>query len=189
MSDQFLQLFIGFLFGVSLELSGFGSASKLNAQFLLRDFTMFRVMFGAIVVASGIVLLAKHFGQADPLPGLFPTLSGAILVGGFLAGFALVVGGYCPGTALVGMASGKGDALVFFAMIYAGYQGWVWIEPQWTLSLHTPILDSRLTMMEWLSLDGIWIWSGLLLLCFSGWWLAAIVEARFHSQDITKTPK
>jgi uncharacterized membrane protein YedE/YeeE len=184
MSDSFLQLFIGFLFGISLEVAGFGSPRKLNAQFLLRDFTMFRVMFGAIVVASGIVLLANHFGPSEALPGLIPTLSGAIFVGGFLAGFALVVGGYCPGTALVGIASGKVDALVFFVMIYVGYQGWVWIEPQETLSLHDPILDSRLTLMEWSGLGPIWIWTGLLGVCSAGWWLASRVEKRFHGQDI-----
>ena len=34
-------------------------------------------------------------------------------MGGLIFGVGFVMGGWCPGTALVGLASGKGDALVF----------------------------------------------------------------------------
>jgi hypothetical protein len=42
---------IGIAFGWFLERSGMGSARKLAGQFYLRDLTVFKVMFTAIVTA------------------------------------------------------------------------------------------------------------------------------------------
>ena len=39
-------LLIGFGFGFVLEMSGFGNARKLAAQFYFKDMTVFKVMFG-----------------------------------------------------------------------------------------------------------------------------------------------
>ena len=48
----------GILFGYVLEQAGFGSPCKLTAQFRLTDWSVFKVMFTAIIVASlGILLL------------------------------------------------------------------------------------------------------------------------------------
>src|SRR4051812_25870598 len=46
-----LALLIGIAFGWFLERSGMGSAKKLAAQFYLRDLTVFKVMFTAILTA------------------------------------------------------------------------------------------------------------------------------------------
>lgn len=42
----------GILFGYVLENAGFGSPLKLTAQFRLSDWSVFKVMFTAIVVAA-----------------------------------------------------------------------------------------------------------------------------------------
>ena len=44
-------LVIGIAFGWFLERSGMGSARKLAGQFYLRDLTVFKVMFTAIITA------------------------------------------------------------------------------------------------------------------------------------------
>ena len=62
MAENLSALLIGVLFGASLDLAGFGSPKKLNGQFLLRDFSMFKVMFGAIVLAASLYLLAIELG-------------------------------------------------------------------------------------------------------------------------------
>ncbi|MCO5126332.1 MAG: hypothetical protein M9957_03165 [Rhodobacteraceae bacterium] len=45
-------LLAGLLFGYALEAAGFGSPRKLTAQFSLRDFAVFKVMFTAVLVAA-----------------------------------------------------------------------------------------------------------------------------------------
>ncbi|MCB2070401.1 MAG: transporter, partial [Ottowia sp.] len=45
-------LICGALFGFVLENAGFGSPRKLTAQFSLTDWSVFKVMFTAIVVAA-----------------------------------------------------------------------------------------------------------------------------------------
>ena len=107
-------LVCGVLFGFVLENAGFGSPAKLTAQFQLRDWSVFKVMFTAIVVAAFGLYGLKLVGllQADSV--FVPTaLLMASAVGGALVGAGFAVGGYCPGTSVVGLFSGRLDALVF----------------------------------------------------------------------------
>lgn len=116
-----LALLFGIFFGLSLERSGLGDPHKLTGVFYFRDFTVPKVMFTAIVIAStGIYLLADldlvDLGRVY----IIPTFFWPQLVGGLLFGVGFVVSGYCPGTAVTGFASGRLDALVTMAGISAG---------------------------------------------------------------------
>jgi hypothetical protein len=128
-------LLCGFLFGYVLENAGFGSPCKLTAQFRLSDWSVFKVMFTAIVVAAlGLQLLAQ--GGLVNLNDVFvpPAYLGAVATGGALLGAGFAVGGYCPGTSVVGLFSGRLDALLFgagmavgtgtFAMLFRVVQPW-----------------------------------------------------------------
>ena len=112
---------LGFGFGFVLERAGFGSGCKLTAQFRLTDWSVFKVMFGAIVfTAVGLYVLelaglVEAAGIYVPIPYLWAIAAGGALIG---AGFA--VGGYCPGTSAVGLMTGRLDALVFFVGIFIG---------------------------------------------------------------------
>lgn len=123
-------LVCGFLFGFVLENAGFGSPCKLTAQFQLRDWSVFKVMFTAIVVtALGLFgLRAAGLMQADAV--FVPTaLLMAAAVGGAFVGAGFAIGGYCPGTSVVGLFSGRLDALVFLVglllgtVVFAGLYG------------------------------------------------------------------
>lgn len=131
-----LAIFIaGLFFGYFLEVSGLGSPRKLNAQFALRDWTVFKVMFVAILVAAAGLWLLELSGwlrfDAVKVPTLF---FWAMAGGGALLGIGLAVGGYCPGTSVVGLFTGRLDALLFmagvvigitlFAMFFDDLQGW-----------------------------------------------------------------
>jgi len=114
-------LVCGVLFGFVLENAGFGSPAKLTAQFRLTDWSVFKVMFTAIVVAAAGLWGLRVFGllEADSL--FVPqALVMASAVGGALIGLGFAVGGYCPGTSMVGMASGRLDALVFVVGLFIG---------------------------------------------------------------------
>jgi len=178
MLENLPSLLIGALFGASLDLAGFGSPRRLNDQFLLRDFSMFKVMFGAIVLAASIYLLMQRIGFVPAADSLIPTLDLAVLVGGFLLGAGLVVGGYCPGTALAGAAGGRLDALLFFVMMYPGYRLWVWLEPHVKLDFHAALAPSHLTLPDLLATPRIVVLIGLGVACLLGWRLGDHFEAR-----------
>ncbi len=116
-----LAVVFGFAFGFVLERAGFGSATKLAAQFTLRDMTVLKVMFSAIVTALLGLTVLRGTGLLD-MEALYvnPTFLGAQVAGGVLFGVGFVVGGYCPGTAIVAGASGRLDGLAFLGGIGAG---------------------------------------------------------------------
>ncbi len=112
---------IGIGFGFFLERAGFNSAKKLTAQFYFTDLTVFKVMFTAIVTALLGVYYLSVIGFVDlSLVHLTPTFLAPQVVGGLVLGMGFVIGGYCPGTACVAVATGRLDAIVFVAGIFAG---------------------------------------------------------------------
>ncbi len=114
-------LALGFAFGFILENAGFGSPCKLTAQFRLSDWSVFKVMFTAIVFTSVGLMVSGWLGLVS-LEGLFvpPALLGAAAIGGILVGSGFAVGGYCPGTSVVGLMSGRLDASVFLLGLIVG---------------------------------------------------------------------
>ena len=114
-------LLIGIAFGVVLEQSGMGSARKLAGQFYLRDMTVFKVMFTAILTAMLGVFWLGWIGFVDvsriyvPETFILPQLAGGIVFG---AGFALA--GLCPGTSCVSAATGRPDGLAVVVGMFAG---------------------------------------------------------------------
>jgi len=107
-------LVAGFFFGYFLEVSGLGSPRKLTAQFTLRDWSVFKVMFTAIVVAAAGLWLLGVIGvlRFDALK-IQTTFFWAMAMGGALLGAGMALGGYCPGTSVVGLFTGRLDALIF----------------------------------------------------------------------------
>lgn len=121
----------GFGFGFVLERAGFGSARKLAAQFYLRDMTVLKVMFSAIVTAMLGLVALRAVGLVD-MDQIYvnPTFLGPQVVGGVIFGVGFVVGGYCPGTSVVAAVTGKLDAVVFLAGVGAGALGFAGVYPR-----------------------------------------------------------
>lgn len=111
----------GFFFGYFLEVSGLGSPRKLTAQFTLRDWSVFKVMFTAIVVAAAGLWLFDVLGwhRFDALKTPTP-FYWAMALGGALLGAGMAIGGYCPGTSVVGLFSGRLDAVFFMLGMLIG---------------------------------------------------------------------
>ena len=63
---------IGIAFGWSLERAGLGSARKLMGQFYLTDFTVFKVMFTAILTAMLGTFWLRALGFLDLARCTFP---------------------------------------------------------------------------------------------------------------------
>lgn len=112
---------VGIAFGVILERVGLGDPRVIAGQLLGRDFTVVRVMFGAIVTAMLGVVWAGAAGWIDPSTIAMPPTDlpaqalGAVIFGG---GFALAA--LCPGTACVAAASGRRDGLAAVGGMFVG---------------------------------------------------------------------
>lgn len=116
-----MALIVGIAFGFALERAGLGSAPKLAGQFYGTDFTVFKVMFSAIVTAMLGAFWLSRFGIIElaqvAVPGtwLVPQLAG-----GLLFGIGFVVAGLCPGTSCVAAATGRGDGLAVMLGLFTG---------------------------------------------------------------------
>lgn len=172
----------GILFGYVLEQAGFGSPCKLTAQFRLTDWSVFKVMFTAIIVAAaGILLLQTHnyFGSQGffvPTTFFWATASGAALIG---AGFA--IGGYCPGTSVVGFVSGRIDALVFMGGMVLGILGFAAVYDTAIIQtiLHSAEISAK-TLPQWLGVSPWWVLFGMIFVAVGGFSLGRMLEQKSH---------
>ncbi|MEE9210404.1 MAG: DUF6691 family protein [Kiloniellales bacterium] len=173
-------LVLGLLFGLALEGAGFGSPRKLVAQFTLRDFTVFKVMFTAVVVAAVGRWLAEAAGAISPRSVYTPTLYfWAIALGGALMGAGFAVGGYCPGTSTVGLASGRLDAAVFGVGMVAGVAVFAGLfEPLEAFYLAAPGPKGQ-TLDQLFGVPTPVVLVALIAIAGLGWWLGSRLEARF----------
>ena len=172
----------GILFGYVLEQAGFGSPCKLTAQFRLTDWSVFKVMFTAIIVAAfGILLLqtGNYFGSTGffvPTTFFWATAAGAALIG---AGFA--IGGYCPGTSVVGFMSGRIDGLVFMVGMVLGILGFAAVYDSALVQtlLHSARITAK-TLPEFLGVSPWVVWIAMVLVAVGGFALGRVLEHRAH---------
>ncbi len=112
---------LGLVFGWFLERGGMGNARKLAAQFYLRDLTVYKLMFSAIVTAGLGIFWLGRLGLVD-VGAVYvpPTYVLPQLAGGLVFGVGFVMGGLCPGTSCVAVSSGHWDGLALMAGMVAG---------------------------------------------------------------------
>lgn len=105
---------IGFAFGFTLEMSGFGNSRKLAAQFYFTDLTVLKVMFTAIVTAMVLTFGAVGLGILDfSQVWVNPTYLSSGILGGLIMGVGFIIGGFCPTTSLASASTGKIDGMFF----------------------------------------------------------------------------
>jgi Sulphur transport len=107
-------LALGLAFGYILESAGFGDARRLAGQFYVKDLSVVRVMFTAIITAMLLIFLSSSLGILDYAElWVNPTFLLADVVGGLIMGVGFIIGGYCPGTSLCSAATLKIDGVFF----------------------------------------------------------------------------
>jgi hypothetical protein len=190
LSAQVSGVLLGFGFGFVLERAGFGSGCKLTAQFRLTDWSVFKVMFTAIVFAA-VGLYALELAGWVQASGLYVPAPyfWAIAAGGAAIGVGFAVGGYCPGTAMVGITTGRVDAMVFFVGLLLGTFAFAglfpWLEPLTTageLSQGTR-LPELLGLPEWLVL-AVLVAAAVGVFYLGGWF-----EQRARTNGLARAPK
>ncbi len=173
-------LLAGFLFGYVLEGAGFGSPRKLTGQFFLRDWSVFKIMFTAVIVAAFGLWLFEALGWMPARAVFVPSLLiyGTVL-GGALIGLGFVLGGYCPGTSAVGLASGRLDALVFMLGMVAGSALFAGLFDDIRGFALATVEPRGLTVPQLLGVPAILVIAALAAIAFLGWKLGSAVERRF----------
>ena len=128
-------------------------------QFLLRDWTVAKIMGTAVIVgAVGVygLVAAGHAGLH-----VKPLLLGGVLLGGVLFGVGMTVLGYCPGTTVAACGEGRRDAaagvLGMFAGALAFVAAWPALQPviKWLGDY------GKLTLPD-LTGTSPWLWIGAL---------------------------
>jgi uncharacterized protein len=179
----------GLLFGFVLEQAGFGSPCKLTAQFRFTDWSVFKVMFTAILVASlGIQLLQLNntFGST----GFYvsPAMLAATALGGAFVGAGFAVGGYCPGTSVVGAMTGRMDGVVFAVGMVLGI--WVFslfFDAQWMQDILQAGKLTEKTLPQLLGISPWTVLSALTVLAIVGFVMGSRFEKRFSHLNQTDT--
>ncbi len=114
-----LAVVFGAVFGALLHRGRVADYNVIVNQFRLRDFTVMRVMFTAIIVGGLGVLLLHQAGLAQY--HIKPADMLAVVSGAALFGVGMVLYGYCPGTGVAAVGTGSIHALVgFLGMLVGG---------------------------------------------------------------------
>jgi rhodanese-related sulfurtransferase len=112
---------LGIAFGFLLERAGLGDPRVIAGQLIGRDFTVLRVMMGAIVTAMlGLVWLGATGAIEGSALAMPPTDIGAQALGAVLFGGGFALASLCPGTACVAAATGRRHGLAAVAGLFAG---------------------------------------------------------------------
>ena len=180
-------LLVGLGFGFFLERSGLGSAKKLVGQFYLRDMTVFKVMFTAILTSMVGLYWLDFLGFLD-LSGIYlvPTYIVPQVLGGLVFGTGFIVGGYCPGTGCVATSTGSLDGLVHVGGMLIGILifGELFPSVEW---LYTATPMGQINFAEYLGLPfGVLVF-GVILLALGGFMLSEKAESVFGQEQ--KQPK
>ena len=119
--NYIIAIFIGFVFGFSLEQAGFSSSRKIAGLFFGYDFTVLKVFFTAAITAMIGIIFLDYFGYLD-IDVIFvnPLFWPSAIVGGLIMGLGMVIGGYCPGTSVCASVIGKIDAWAFVLGVALG---------------------------------------------------------------------
>jgi len=172
---------IGIGFGFFLERAGFGSAKKLTAQFYLKDLSVFKVMFSAILTAMIGLFYLSWLGLVDlSLVYVSPTYIIPQTVGGLLLGAGFVVGGYCPGTSCVAVSTGKLDAVVFLTGIVAGILVFGEVFP-WISTFYNSTPMGQITLPQLLNIPYGMVVFCVVLMAIGGFAGATWVEKKFSA--------
>ena len=181
---------IGFAFGFSLEMSGFGNSKKLAAQFYFTDLTVLKVMFTAIVVAMVLIFSMVGLGVLDfNLVWVNLTYVSSGLLGGVIMGVGFVIGGFCPGTSVVSAATGKIDGMVFLLGGFFGAFLFGETEQYFSNWWNNSGYYGRLTLMDVFHLPTGVIVLLVVLMALFMFWGGEQLERIFGKKDLSKEPR
>jgi len=181
---------IGFAFGFTLEMSGFGNSRKLAAQFYFTDMTVLKVMFTAIVTAMVLTFGAVSLGLLDfSKVWVNPTYLSSGILGGLIMGVGFIVGGFCPTTSLAAASTGKIDGMFFVLGGFFGAFLFGETEQYFTNWWNNSGYYGRLTLDQVFGIPMGWVVLLVVLMALFMFWGAEKLEHVFGKKDLSREPR
>ncbi|NJC96088.1 MAG: sulfurtransferase, partial [Anaerolineae bacterium] len=181
---------IGFAFGFTLEMSGFGDSRKLAAQFYFTELTVLKVMFTAIVTAMVLLFGAVGLGILNfSQVWVNPTYLWSGILGGLIMGVGFIVGGFCPTTSLASASTGKIDGMLFMLGGFVGAFLFGETERYFTNWYNNAGYYGRVTLDQVFNLPiGVVVLLVVLMALFM-FWGAEQLERIIGKKDLSHEPK
>lgn len=181
---------IGFAFGFTLEMSGFGDSRKLAAQFYFTEMTVLKVMFTAIITAMVLLFGASGLGILDfNLVWVNPTYLGTGILGGLIMGVGFIVGGFCPTTSLASASTGKIDGMFFMGGGFFGAFLFGETEKYFDPWYNSAGYYGRLTLDQVFHLPVGVVVALVVFMALFMFWGSEKLEALIGKRDLKKEPK
>jgi len=181
---------IGFAFGFSLEMSGFGNSQKLAAQFYFKEMTVLKVMFTAIIVAMVLLFGAVGLGILDySQVWVNPTYLWPGIIGGLIMGVGFIIGGFCPTTSLASASTGKIDGMFFMLGGFVGAFLFGETEKYFTNWHNHAGYYGRVTLMDVFNLPTGIIVLWVVFMALFMFWGSEQLERIVGKRDMSHEPK
>lgn len=181
---------IGFAFGYTLEMSGFGDSRKLAAQFYFTEMTVLKVMFTAIVVAMVLLFGAVGLGILDfSQVWVNPTYLASGILGGLIMGVGFIIGGFCPTTSLASASTGKIDGMMFMLGGFVGAFLFGETEQYFTNWYNNAGYYGRVTLDQVFGIPFGAVVVLVVLMALFMFWGGEQLERIFGKKDLSKEPK
>jgi rhodanese-related sulfurtransferase len=181
---------IGFAFGFTLEMSGFGDSRKLAAQFYFTELTVLKVMFTAIAVAMVLLFGAVGLGILDfSLVWVNPTYLASGVLGGLIMGVGFIVGGFCPTTSLASASTGRIDGILFMLGGFVGAFLFGETEKYFDGWYTNAGYFGRLTLDQVFGIPVGAVVVIVILMALFMFWGGEQLERIFGKKDLSKEPK
>lgn len=154
-----LGLLTGIVFGVLLQKGRVAKFRVIVGQFLLRDWTVVKIMGTAVVVgAVGIYALLP----TNVALHIKPLVWFGIVAGGVCFGVGMALFGYCPGTSVAACGEGRRDAMVGVLGMLLGAGTYVAFYPQISGLLKMWGEAGKVTLPGWTATSP-WLWIAVLV--------------------------
>ena len=181
---------IGFAFGYTLEMSGFGDSRKLAGQFYFTEMTVLKVMFTAIITAMVLVFGAVGLGILNfSQVWVNPTYLWSGLIGGLIMGVGFIIGGFCPTTSLASASTGKIDGVMFMLGGFVGALLFGETEKFFDNWYNTAGYLGRLTLDQVFGIPMGAVVVIVVLLALFMFWGGEQLERIFGKKDLKKEPQ
>ncbi len=105
-----LTLFLGFLFGLTLQYASLNKFNVISGMATLDNLTVAKAI--AVAVGLGAILINIEIGAGMASYHVKPLILGGLVFGGILFGAGMAILGYCPGTLAISLGEGSLDALL-----------------------------------------------------------------------------
>ncbi|HLE10030.1 MAG: hypothetical protein A2504_00730 [Bdellovibrionales bacterium RIFOXYD12_FULL_39_22] len=183
-TEYFMAFIVGIFFGFFLEQAGFGNARRLALTFYLKNLTVVKAFFTAIITAMTGIILLDHFGiLAMDISWINPSYMWPGIVGGLIMGAGFAIGGYCPGTGIVGVATFKIDAIFNVLGGLLGMLIFVEVFPLIENFYSAGNFGERMTLPEFFSISVGIVGAAIIVMALAAFWASEWAEKKFGKEE------